>query len=285
MSMGKKSDGCAAKAARENRAISKAAAANITKYGDQAVSFSDKFFNDYIKPQLAVIQQEQTKGIARADEVYGQQQALFQDREGTYQQFGKPAIGKYFDEVNNFDAEAEAQRRGLTAQGDVVAAQANAQAQTNRALAARGINPNSGAAINAQSRGDMAGSLVRAQEMARLRNITTQQGMNMRAQAANFGAGLGGQTAGLSAASLQPGVIGSDIATQGTGALASGAGIPMAGLQLASQGQGQIFGATKSAEASAQSAATQAAMQPSGFGEVLGTIGGLGLKWATGGFG
>lgn len=285
MSMGKKSDGGAGKMAKSEKKNADAAAKKITEYGDKAVSFTEKFFDDYIKPQLTVIQQEQAKGISRADNIYDKQMENYADREGTYQAVGKPAINKYFQQVDEFDPEAEAQKQGLTVIGDVSAGLANAQAQTARGLNARGVNPTSGDAIKAMGRSDVQGALVKAKEMARLRSLTGQQKMNMVADAAKFGAGLGGEAAGMAGQGLQAGVIGSDIATQGTGALASGSGIPLAGLGQAQQGQSGIYAGSKSAQASAQSAATQAAMQPSGFGEVLGTIGGIGMKWATGGFG
>lgn len=274
MSMGKSSDGGAGKMAKSEKKSADAAAKKITEYGDQAVSFTNKFFDDYIKPQLTVIQTERDKGIQRADQVFEQQQAQFQDREGTYQQVGKPAINNYFKQVDEFDPEAEAQRQGLTMTGDVTAGIANAQAQSARALQARGINPTSGQAINALGRTDTAGALVKAREMARLRSLTNQQKMGMVADAAKFGAGLGEGTVGMPGQSLQSGVIGSDVATQSTGALTAGSGIPLAGLELASQGQGQIFTGSKSAQASAQNAATQAAANDGGIGGIVGTVAG-----------
>ncbi len=72
MSLGKKKsagDGGAGALAAKAGARADAAAAKITQYGDQAVSFSNDFFAKYVEPQLAVIQQEQAKGIARADEI------------------------------------------------------------------------------------------------------------------------------------------------------------------------------------------------------------------------
>jgi hypothetical protein len=279
MSMGKKSgDGGAGALAAQAGARADAAAAKITEYGDKAVSFSDDYFEKYVVPQIAVIQSEQAKGIARADEVYGQQQAIFQDREATYQADGKPAIADYFQQVREFDPEAEAQRRGLTMTGDVIAAQANAQGQTNRALAARGLNPNSGAVINAQSRGDLAASLVRAKEMARLRDLTTGQKYDMTAAAAGFGAGLGGNAAALAPAALKAGVVGTDIGVASTGAIASGAGIPMSGLEIASQGQGQLFSNYTSQQTNATQLKAQAdANKGSGVGKLVGTVvGGIG---------
>lgn len=274
MSMGKSSDGGAGKMAKSEAKNAAAAQKKITEYGDKAVSFTDTFFNQYIKPQLAIVEAERNKGIQRADQVFGQQQAQFQDREQQYQQLGKPAVQKFFDMANNYDEEAEAQRRGIPMMGDVAAAQANAQAQTSRALNARGVNPTSGEAIKAQGRNDMQAALVKSKEMQRLRELTNKTKMDLTTQAAGFGADLGKGTLGLPGQSLQSGVIGSDIATQSTGTLTAGAGIPMAGLELASKGQEAIFSGSKSAQASAQSAATQAASQDGGLGGIIGTVAG-----------
>lgn len=283
MSMGGKAkDGGAAKAAAENTAEAKAAATKATQIGDDMMSFADKFYSDYIVPQLGIIQQEQAKGIARADEVYGQQQGIFKDREQTYQDNGKPAINDFFKMVRDYDSEQEAQRMGLTAMGDITAAQANAQAQTARGLQARGVNPTSGQAIGAMGRNDIAASLEKTRQMQALRLQTLANKQNLTASAANFGAGLGGQAAGLPGGSLQAGVIGNDIANQSTGALKTGAGIPLGAKESAAGIQTAIFQGNKSAAASAQSAATQAAMQPSGFGELLGTVAGVGTRWALG---
>lgn len=274
MSMGKTKDGGAAAAARSNTKEAKAAAEKATKYGDEMVSFTDKFYKDYIVPQLRTIQTEQAKGIARADQVFEQQQGLFRDRENTYQTMGKPAIGNFFKMVDEYNPEQEAQRRGIGVMGDITAQQANAQAQTARGLQARGVNPMSGQAIAAQGRNDMQAALVKAQEMNRLRNLTNAEGMQLKTQAANFGAGLGQQAAPMAGQSLQSGVIGGDIASQSTGALRSGAGIPLAGLEGAAGIQTNIYQGSKSAAASAQSAATQAAANDGGFGGIIGTVAG-----------
>ena len=273
MSMGGDDQGLGKKSAKEGKNADKAAA-KLGQYGDEVISFTKDFYSKYVQPTITSLESERDKGIARADDIYGKQMSNYADREATYQQNGKPAINKYFDTVNNFDPEAEAQRRGISVQGDVVAAQANAQQQTNRALQARGINPNSGAAINAQSRGDVAGSLVRAQEMARLRNITTQQGLDMTSQAAGFGATLGGQAAAMPGQSLQAGVIGSDIAKSAGAGTAQAAGIPLAGYQQASQNQSAIFGPTKAAQTGLASQGAQIASQDGGIGGLLGTIAG-----------
>ena len=285
MSLGKKKsagDGGAGALAAKAGARADAAAAKITQYGDQAVSFSNDFFRKYVEPQLAVVQQEQAKGIARADEVYGLQRDQFLDREGTYQKDGKPAVEAYFQQVRDFDPESEAQRRGLTMTGDVIAAQANANAQTQRALQARGLNAASPAALAARGRGDLTASLVRAKEMARLRDLTTTQKYDMTSAAANFGAGLGGQAAALPGQALKAGVIGSDIATQATGAQVAGAGIPMAGYGLASNNQGQIFSTSANQQSGAISTKAQieadaARNEGSGIGKLIGTaVGGIG---------
>lgn len=274
MSMGKPKDGGAAAAARSNTKEAKAAAEKATKYGDQMVSFTDNFYKQYIVPQLKVIEQERTKGIERADQVFAQQQGLFQDRENTYQTQGKPAINNYFKMVDEYNPEQEAQRRGIGVMGDITAQQANAQAQTARGLQARGVNPTSGQAIAAMGRNDITASLVKAQEMNRLRNLTQSEGMGLKAQAANFAAGLGGNAAGLGGSALPAGTIGSDVATQTSGAIRGGASVPMAGLEGAAGIQTGIFQGSKSAAASAQSAATQAAANDGGFGGILGTVAG-----------
>ncbi len=288
----RKSDEDAREAMFLEREQANAAAAEATELGNQMVSFTDKFYQDYIVPQLAVVQQERNKGIERADQVFNQQQALFQDREGTYQQLGKPAISKYFDMVNEFNPEQEAQRRGIAVMGDITAQQANAQQQTERRLRDRGINASSGDTIRALGRNDITAAMVKAQEMNRLRNLTTNEGRGLIANAANFGAGLGQMSPELSGQALQAGVIGSDIATQSTGTLTAGAAIPMTGLGAAADIQRTLYGGNQGAETSALGNATQARMgieanaaaaarqkaelkaQDGGAGGLIGTIAG-----------
>lgn len=277
MSMGGKEDGGAGKAAKAQGKQAAAAAKKLTEYGDEAVSFTKSFYDKYIVPQMDVIKGEQAKGIERADTVYGQQQDQFKDREGTYRDKGKPAVNNYFDMVQNYDPEQEAQRRGLTTMGDITAQQQNAQAQTARGLAARGVNPTSGAAVAALGRNDLQANLVKAQEMARLRNLTQREKQGLTTDAANFGAGLGGQATALPGQSLQSGVIGSDIAKSAQAGLTTGAGIPMDGLSQASQNQANIFAPTKSAEANLQSTSAQAKAADGGAGALIGTVvGGIG---------
>lgn len=277
MSMGGKEDGGAGKAARAAGKRADAAAEKMTGYGDEAISFTKKFYNDYIVPQLNVVKAEQAKGIARADTVFGQQQAQFQDREGTYQQVGKPAVENYFNMVQNYDPEAEAQRQGISQQGDIIAAGQNALQQTGRGLAARGIKPTAGVMQKAQRENNLSVGLARAQAMNRLRNLTNTTKLEMTGAAGQFGAQLGGQAAQMPGQSLQAGVIGSDIAGSAANTIGRGTGIPMSGLEYAGNVQSNIYGAEKGAQTSLQNTSAQLKSQDGGIGGLLGTVvGGIG---------
>jgi len=277
-------DGGAKKLAKASGKKADAAAEKITAYGDEAVSFTKGFYEQYITPMLADVASERAKGIARSDEIYDQQQAQFQNREGTYLREGEPAINEYFRQVREFDPENEAQRAGIRMSGDITSQQANVQAQTARGLAARGINPNSGMATAAMGQFNNTAGLVKAQEMSRLRQLMGQEQYNRSAGAAQFAAGLGGQAGAMSGQALKAGVIGSDVASQGTGSMVAGSGIPMSGLQFAGQGQSQLFGAYTGQQTNAtQMAAQAAANSGSGFGQLAGTLIGGGLGYMMGG--
>lgn len=282
MSMGGGGTAGARKMAKSEAKISAAAAEKMTEIGDSAMDFTQQFYDTYVKPQLPKVQAAMDTGIENAATVFGQQQQLFADREGTYQTLAKPAIGNYFDMVNNFDPEAEAQQRGIAQQGDIISAGQNAMAQTTRGLNARGVLPAAGVVNKAQQENNLTVGLARAQAMNRLRNLTTAQGMQMKGEAATFGAGLGAQAGALPGQSLQAGVIGSDVAASGVGTTTKSAAIPLAGMELAGGLQSTIYSGSKSAQASAQSAATQAASQDGGIGGLLGSLGGAFLGTEAG---
>lgn len=239
------------------------------------------FVKDWSEKYTAPLTEEMTKSAATTRE---QQQKLFdlnypqaQAAAEQMTKYGLPAQEAYYKMVQEYSApEFQEQQAGL-AMGDVTNAAANQQAQTDRALAARGIDPTSGAAIYARNSNQMANTAMAAAAANRARTAAQQLGMTLKSDAANFGRGGYANVGAASGVAGGAASAGFNTASGAIGAANQGGALNMQGYGMAGNMYGQqmgtyMQGATAYANAQAQ--------EQSGLGNFLGTIGGAAInKW------
>lgn len=249
--------------------------------GKRAQAWSEKFFADYVAPLLEANTDLAYKNEDRMDQLFNLQfdQAKLQDQR--FRQFGIPAEDRFFQMADEFSAPEFAEREAALALGDVKTAQTNQSQQLARAMAARGIDPSSPAAVSAMTDSAVMGSLAEASAVNRARKAARDLGMAVTADAANFGRGglagglSFGQAAGNSVAQGQ-GVV------QGAlGAASGAASVPMAGQQTAIGAFSSNMNAWGNMARSAMSAEAQAdSANSSGMGDFFGTVIGAGIKYS-----
>lgn len=272
---GSKSDYGAEKA---NKEMAEAAKLNA-ETAARAQEWSEQFFENYVAPILKVNTDLAITNEERAAKLFDFQFDQAQLQDTRYREFGIPAEDRFYRMAEEYSEPGYAEREAALAMGDVRAAQANQNQQLMRALASRGVDPTSPAAIAAMTDSAVLGSMMQATAANRARAAARDLGMALTADAANFARGAlsGGlsysQAAGGSAMQGQS-------ATQGAVGAASGAGqIPMQGFNTAAG----AYGANMSAWASMANTARQLQAKAdesnsSGFGSFVGTIIGSGLK-------
>lgn len=242
-----------------------------------ATTFTDKFFNDYIKPSLAKLDTATQTAATQNTAIYNTQSQQAADREATYQG-AKPAINRYLTNAANINAPGYEEQQAGLAIGDVANQQANAVGQTDRALQARGINAGSAAAVAARTGVDQNAALVKAAQSTRARQLATEYKLNTSQNAAGFAAGL---------AKDAPGITQGQLATVGQGAAIPGAQLSaqsdagkghLAGYQVASNAyNGAASGAWGAATNSAATVAKAQSDSDAGVGKLVGTVvGGIG---------
>ena len=269
-------DSGAAKAQAQAQMEQARATQAMVALGREELEFSKQFFNDYVAPLLEVNAEAVRANEARTAQIFDLQfeQAKLQDER--YRRLGIPAEDRFYRMVDEYSAPAYAEREAALALGDVKQQQANQTAQLNRALAARGINPNSPAAIAAMTDASLYGALASAGAVNRARNAARDLGMALTADAANFG--RGGLAGGLSYSQAATGaaVANQGVVGQGVSTANQGASVPMQGYQ----GAIGAYGNAANSWAQANAAATRLmAAESQGLGEFFGTVIGAGLKY------
>lgn len=251
-----------------------------SKAGQKAQDFATQFFDTYVKDNLVSLDKELGTALTRNTKLYNEQMALYKNREAEYQGT-KDLISSYADTIRNFDAEGDAQRTSALALGDLSQSrQANDEA-VQRALATRGINPNSGAGVAGARAVGLNDALARASIMQNERNRAENLGRTLQQSGAEMALRMR-DTSGLLGATAS--TIGQGMALPSTALSAtSGAGaLPLQGIQtnaqiasglgtnLYTQGTNLVSkGESMNAEANKDSG--------SGFGALAGTVvGGLG---------
>lgn len=278
MSMGGGSNSGLSSAASTQTAISKEAAGNINEITDTTMDFTQSFFKDYIQPAVAKLGGVVDTALGRNEQLFGQAQAIATGREADYQA-NKGAVNQYLQDVAGRDVTAEGQAAAGLAIGDVKAAGANAAAQQERALEARGINPTSGMAVAGARSAGLNTALVAASEANRARRLAQESVRGAKAGAAQFVQGQGNLSTGLP--SQYAGLAGQGVGLAGAGisAVGEGANPVLKGYETAG---GLQVGLNKSASAAATDLQIQDAKSKDasagGLGNLVGTLGGAVLK-------
>lgn len=273
------SSGAAKAQAQAQKEQAKATQAMV-ELGKQELDFSMEFFNDYVAPLLEVNTEAAIANEERTAQVFDLQFGQAQMQDDLYREKGLPAERRFYEMAEEFSQPEFAEREAALALGDVRHQMANQTGQLNRALAARGIDPSSPAAISAMADSALYGSLASAGAVNRARNAARDLGMALTADAANFGrgglsGGLAFSQAATGSAQANQGVVGS-----GVGTATQGASVPMQGFQGAIGAHGQA--AQSWAQANAAATKLMAA-ESQGMGQFFGTVIGAGLKYGLGG--
>lgn len=267
----------AAKAQAQAQREQAKATREMVKLGERQLEFSMQFFNDYVAPLMEVSRQATIAGEERASRVFDLQFGQAQLQDELYRREGLPAEERFYRMASEFSEPAYAERQAALALGDVRQQISQTEGQLGRALAARGIDPTSPAAVAAMTDLSLHGALASAGAMNRARAAARDLGMAVTADAANFARGaLSGGLAYSQAATGTAGT-GAGIAQSGVGAANQGATVPMQGYQ----GAIGAYGSAAQSWAQANAAATRLmAAESQGIGDFLGTVIGAGLKFA-----
>lgn len=248
----------------------------MVELGREELDFSKEFFGEYVAPLLEVNTEAAIANEARTAQVFDLQFGQAQMQDELYREKGLPAERRFYDMAEEFSQPEYAERQAGLALGDVKHQQANQTGQLNRALAARGIDPSSPAAVAAMTDASVFGSLAQAGAVNRARNAARDLGMALTADAANFGrgglsGGLAYSQAATGSAQANQGVVGGGVATA-----TQGASVPMQGYQGAIGAYGNAANSWAQANASATKLM---AAESQGMGEFFGTVIGAGLKY------
>ena len=219
------------------------------------------------REQLAFSKQQYADMKPLAEQVFGQQMAAQQQQmdfaaEDRARSIGvfRPLEDQFIQEAQAFNTDAR--RQELASQAAAASANAfqNIQAQQARGLAARGVNPNSGAARGADRSAALMASAQRANAMTGARTAARQEGRALQATAIGLGNPLAANSLNAYAGATGAGTAGLN------SAMAPGNQY-MQGLGQAGQTMGSVAGMQN--QAYMQSIATK--------GEMLGTALGTGL--------
>lgn len=93
-------------------------------------------------------------------------------------------------DATTYSSAAEQEKQAAAAAADIASASANQRAQMNRAMAASGVNPNSGRFASLQNDASILESATRAGAMTKARDNADQLGWAKRMDAASLGKGL-----------------------------------------------------------------------------------------------
>lgn len=243
---------------------------------ERAQAFSEQYYQESVKPlvddMIKASQQTQTQ----QQQLFDLQYPLAQQQAEQYTKYGLPAQQQYYEMVSKYSAPEEYERQASEAMGDVTNATQVAQANTNRMLASRGIDPTSGAATSAAYNNSIMSAAAGAAASTRARNAARNMGMQLTAGAAEFSAGrpatnIGAFASGAGNASS----AGFGTAAGAIGAANQGASVPMSGYNMSANVYGQqmsTYGQLASAQANAD------AQSSAGFGQAIGSLGAAAIK-------
>lgn len=255
-----------------------AAAAQTAATAQQAQEFSEQYFNEVLRPSVEQQMEIAKSGAAKLEEMMGINISQMKLAEQRYREHGIPAEEAYYRAVQEFSAPEEQERQALAARADIQTAFANQNQQTLRAIGGLGGGPLD-IQRYAAARGGAAPmqALIEANAMTRARQAAQTMGLQLKADAANFG--RGGQSGILAFGQAGQGNIGAQggLQAQATGSAIGAAGVPQQGYQTAMQGYGNIANLWGSQANNYRS--TEAQSQGAVWG-ALGQIGGMAAKAA-----
>lgn len=229
---------------------------------------------------MAPLQKQQLQfGLDSSRTAYDQSQ---KDREWTLGRRGELTglQDKQIKDAADFDVKQRGDEFASEAMADVNAGFANAQAQGQRSMAARGVNPNSGAALALESSGRLQQALGLAGAANGARKAARTEGYGLTDRASNTLAGYPAMGMTATGAGAGYGTSGVTVANAGLAGMNSGYGAAagVAG-SMGSNATG-MYGA----QASYKNNADQIAGNNDPFKTILGAAAGMGSAYALNGF-
>ena len=204
-----------------------------------------------------------------------------------FETFGKPMRESIYKAAEAYDTEANRERIAAEALGDVKSAFAIKSADEQRRLQGFGIDPTSGRATSTANANAIMEAAVGSAAANRARTAAEQLGWAKKMDAIALSQGQFGNQAtstGLALSAGNQALQAGQVPMANYGAMTSSMGSAYGG---ALQGWNQIgqMGVQKyNADVNAYSAQQQAnATSSAGFGSMVGSLGGIGLRYALGG--
>lgn len=243
---------------------------------------------DFSKEQFA-ISNERQKGIDELSKRITESQLGAQEKANAwadedrnrYKTIFQPLEDKYVEDAKNWDSAERQGQMAAEAKADVMSNAAAAQQQNERQMSSMGVDPRSGRFAGVDRGTDLNTALASAGAQNNARNTVRQQGMSMRADAANMGKGLPSQAAGAAGLGLTAGssamnsTLGANNSwMQGNSIMTSGYGGAMQGYGSQANILNQRYGNQLSAWAQQNSANSQA---QSGLFSGLGSMAGMAM--------
>ena len=226
----------------------------MQQVASQQLQFSRQQYND-MKPIVEAISQQQMAAqqqqMDQAKDYYDYQQETF-----------RPVEEGLVADAQNFNTEEYREQQASQAAATDAQASGLAREASNRAMAARGVNPNSGAARGGGVQARLQDSARRAASMTGARNQAQQVGYARKLDAAGLGRGLAGASSAAYANASNAG-------SQASGVAQSAGNNFQAGLA----GAGSTYGSMANTQASVYNNSVNA--QGEMFGSMLGA--GVGL--------
>lgn len=215
-----------------------AAAETMAGIGREQLAFSERQYNEMAP-------------LARraADQQFATQNELMQmareDRQYQMETF-RPLEKGLVADAEKFDTEAYREQLASQAQADAARAFGTAQGMSNRDLARRGINPNSGASMARSNQNMLALASMQTGGATGARQQAEQLGYARKLDAAGLGRGLSGASLGAYGAATGAGSAGVNTAmapgNQYMQGMSSGASTIGSGLQMQQAGLTSILG-------------------------------------------
>lgn len=257
------------------------AALKQAQIADDALKFAKGYYTDTIAPLVTSmtdasrLAQEQQKSLF--DLQYPQAQAQAEQ----YTKYGLPAQEEYYKMVQQYSEPEEYERQAQMAMGDTINAQQSQQAQMDRQLAARGINPTSGMSIGMRNASSVLNAATSAAAANRARNAARAMGMQLKSGAADFASGRPASNISMFASGAgNASQAGFGAAGSAIGYANQGGALPMQSFDMA----GGMYGQQMNTYADLAKAQAQLNQQSSaGLGSFAGSI--FGAAGAAGGFG
>lgn len=207
---------------------------------------------DFAKQQFAVSNERQT-GVDALTKRVTESQLAAQDQaagwaaedRARYKSIFQPMQDKFIDKANNWDSADAQVKAAAEASADVKNAFAAQDAQRQRAMAAKGINPTSGAYAGIERGADAETALAGAGAQNVARNQLRKEAVALQGDALNIGSGLPSQAGDALRLGVGAGSSASGVGLGAEGNFRSNVGIMNSGFQGAGglyESAGNIWG-------------------------------------------